>query len=221
MSERFSQTMRKRLAPLWEAQHAHPFVLAVADGSLPAERFLVWLRQDYLLLTEYARVLTLIAARAVDLDMMRTLNGMAHDVLESERLVHGAYALEFGLDNSTLAASPMLPTTRAYTDHLLRTGSLASYSEMAAAIVPHAWAGHEIAARLAASPPPGAYSRWVLARGGPEAASLARRARNLLDRFTAQAGPEVLARAEEAFALSTRYESMFWQMCWAGEAWPA
>lgn len=42
---------------MWEAQHRHPFVTGIGDGTLDVERFKVWLRQDWLFLIEYARML--------------------------------------------------------------------------------------------------------------------------------------------------------------------
>jgi hypothetical protein len=45
---RFSDHLRKAGATIWEAQHVHPFVRGLDDGSLDLERFKAWVRQDYL-----------------------------------------------------------------------------------------------------------------------------------------------------------------------------
>src|SRR3989442_962419 len=63
-----STRLRERAAPIWEREFAHPFVQKLGDGTLDEERFKVWLRQDYLFLIEYGRVLGLAAARAGDLE---------------------------------------------------------------------------------------------------------------------------------------------------------
>ena len=63
MSGRFSEQLRCKLDPVWQAQHQHPFIRGIADGSLEPERFTVWLRQDYLYLIDYARLFSIAAAR--------------------------------------------------------------------------------------------------------------------------------------------------------------
>jgi thiaminase/transcriptional activator TenA len=222
MSERFSEQLRTRLDAVWEAQHQHPFVRGLGDGSLDPGRFQVWLRQDFLFLIEYARLFALAAARAGELEAMKWAIAMAYGVIHSEMLLHEAYAIESGLTRSELESSVKLPTTRAYTDHLLRIASMGAYSEVVAALLPCLWGHAEIGQRLrgqaASSNTP--YARWVNFYSGPLAANLARQGRDLLDGIACTVGPPARARAEDAFAVSSRYEWMFWEMCWQGESWP-
>ena len=53
MAERFSQRLRRAAEAVWEAQHQHPFVRGIGDGSLDVDKFAFWVRQDYLFLLEY------------------------------------------------------------------------------------------------------------------------------------------------------------------------
>jgi thiaminase/transcriptional activator TenA len=91
-----------------------------------------------------------------------------------------------------------------------------------AAVMPCAWGHVEIGQRLArgTTPPARSYGRWIDLYSGPVAAGLARQGRALLDRLAEASDPRIRALAEEAFAVSSRYEWMFWQMCWQGESWP-
>src|SRR5258708_25923776 len=54
MAERLSELLRQKVAGIWEAQHQHPFVRGIGDGTLGLERFEFWLRQDYVFLISYA-----------------------------------------------------------------------------------------------------------------------------------------------------------------------
>lgn len=222
MSARFSDQLRQKLDSVWEAQHQHPFVRAIADGTLDLARFEVWLRQDYLFLVEYVRLLSLGAARGPDLETTRCLQTMAHGILHNELLLHQSYAIELGLAQEDLEAGDELPTTRAYAAHLLRTAALGSYVELAAALLPGVWTPTEIAQRLMQQTPPAAdrYGRWIDLYSGPVADDLVRQGRRLLDRLARAASPAALTGAEKAFALSSRYEWMFWEMCYRGERWP-
>jgi thiaminase/transcriptional activator TenA len=222
MSGRFSEQVRTRCEAVWEAQHQHPFVRGLGDGSLDQPRFIVWLQQDYLFLIEYARLFALAAARAPDVETMKWMIGMAHGVLHNEMLLHLAYAIEFGLSRQELEAAVKLPTTRAYTDHLLRSAGMGAYVELVAALLPCVWGYAEIAQRLVRqTPPPNRrFGRWIDLFSGPLADKLVRAGRDLLDRLASSSGPRALALAEDAFAVSSRYEWMFWEMCWQGQNWP-
>src|SRR3954453_4713158 len=115
----FSDEMRAGSARLWEAQHAHAFVRGIADGTLPEERFAHYVRQDYVFLVEYARMLALGAARAPDLQTMRRFAALAQAILGQEMDLHRAFAREFEISQADLEAERPAPTTQAYTDFLV------------------------------------------------------------------------------------------------------
>jgi len=54
-TESFTETMRRECARIWEAQLTHPFVVALADGTLPQETFRFYILQDARFLTELAK----------------------------------------------------------------------------------------------------------------------------------------------------------------------
>lgn len=220
MSERFSESLHRKLGPVWQAQQEHRFVRCLGDGSLTPGRFQIWLQQSYLFLIDYTRVFSLGAARA-DGETMKWMIAMAHGVYHQEMLLHQGYAIEFGLAREELPCGKKLPTTRAYTDHLLRVAALGSMVELVAALLPHLWGHAEIGQRLASQfGGENRYARWIDVYSGPVAEVRARQGRDLLDRLAEGAGTTVLICAEDAFASSSRYEWMFWQMCNEGEAWP-
>ena len=123
MAERLTERLRAAASAVWDAQHEHPFIRGIGDGSLDVERFKHWVRQDYLFLTDYARMLSLAAARAPDLDAMTRLAELAHETLATEMSLHRAYAEEFGISAAELERERPAPTCRAYTDFLVRTAA--------------------------------------------------------------------------------------------------
>lgn len=222
MSEPTSARLRRLAAPIWEAQHAHPFVRDLGAGTLDLDAFRFWVRQDYRFLVEYARLLALAAARAPDLETMRRLADLLHATLEVEMDLHRAYARSFGIGAEDLEAEPMAPTTRAYTDFLLRTAALGDFAELVGALLPCLWGFSEVGQRLAAGPrPPDArYAQWIDMYAAPEFAGLAGWCRSLLDRVTAGLPADRLRPVEEAFLTSSRYEYLFWEMAVRREHWP-
>lgn len=221
---RLSEELRAGAAAVWEAQHDHPFVRGIGDGTLDGERFNLWIRQDYVFLVEYARVFGLGVARAPDLDAMARFADLAQATLREEMELHRSYAAELGISGEDLEREAMLPTTRGYTDFLVRTAAHEDFAELVAALLPCMWGFSDIGRRLAerGRPADGRYSRWIDMYASDEFARLAEWCRELCDRVGGELPPGGRGRARmaEAFLTSTRYELAFWQMAWERERWP-
>ena len=222
MAERFTDRLRRGAEAVWEAQHRHPFVRGIGEGTLDLERFKFWVRQDYLFLIEYGRLLALAAARAPDLPTMTWFAGLLWETLETEVGLHRSYAAEFGISSEELEAEEKAPVTQAYTDFLVRTASAGDFAELVAALLPCLWGFCEVGQRLAEGPPPTdeRYRRWIEMYSSAGFAALAEWCRELLDRLAEGRREEELSRLEAAFLTSSRYEYLFWEMAYRRERWP-
>ena len=222
MEERFTERLRQKAAGIWEAQHQHPFVRGIGDGTLSLERFKFWLRQDYVFLIEYARLLAQAAARSPDLETMTRFATLLKETVEIEMNLHRAYAIEFGISREELEQELPAPATRGYSDFLLRVAATGDFAELAAALLPCMWAFSEIGRRLATQPTPGdqRYARWIAMYSSREFADLAQWCRDLLDSLAAGLPERDLRKLEAAFLTSSRYEWQFWEMAWKIERWP-
>ena len=223
MAGSFSHRLRQKAGAVWEAQHRHPFVRGIGEGTLDLEAFKFWVRQDYLFLVEYARVLALAAAKAPDLETMTRFAALLDETLKLEMGLHRSYAAEFGISEEELLREEMAPATRAYTDFLARTAALGDFAELVAALTPCMWGFSEIGQRLAAGPQPAdeRYRRWIEMYSSKEFADLAEWCRNLLDRLAKGLGPEGRRRLESVFLTSSRYELLFWDAAYVRQGWPA
>lgn len=210
----FSAELRAAAGSIWEAQHAHPFVRGIGDGTVDVERFKRWVRQDYLFLIDYCRVFGLAAARAPDLATLRRFAELLQATAVTEMDLHRSYAADFGISNAELEAEEPAPATRAYTDFLLRTASTGDFAELAAALLPCMWGFHEIGVRLAerGRPSEPRCAAWIDAYAAPEFGELAAWCRDLVDRVAAGAGPAARERMREAFVASSRHELAFWDV---------
>jgi thiaminase/transcriptional activator TenA len=223
MPERFTERLRQKASGIWEAQHQHPFVQGIGDETLSLERFKFWLRQDYVFLIEYARLLALAAARSPDLDTMNRFATLLKETVETEMNLHRVYATEFGISREELERELPAPTTRGYTDFLLRVGATGDFAELAAALLPCMWAFSEIGRRLAAQAAPSGdkrYAKWIAMYSSREFAELAQWCCDLLDSLATGLPDRELQKLEAAFVTSSRYELQFWEMAWKMERWP-
>lgn len=213
---RFSEELRQAAAEVWEAQHEHPFVAGIADGTLDPDRFRFYIRQDYLFLIDYGRLLALACARASRLELMERFADLAQSTLRTEMELHRAYAAEWGISLAQLEAERPQAATRAYTDFLLRTAALGDFAELVAALLPCMWGYSELGQRLARqSPPPELrYARWIEMYSGEEFARLAGWCREVCDDAAAGVAEDGRQRMREAFLASSRHELDFWEQAW-------
>ena len=186
----FTDELRQAADPIWSAEHEHPFVCGIGEGDLDADKFRHYVRQDYLFLIDYARVLALGCARAPRLDEMTRF--------------------------AELVNERPTATTRAYTDFLLRVAALGDYGELAAALLPCMWGYHELAVSLAerGRPDNELYARWIDEYAGAEFGELTAWCRTLTDR-AAETSDQ--SRMTDTFLTSSRYELAFWDASWRAE----
>jgi len=212
----FTDELRQAADPIWAAQHEHPFVRGIGKASLDATKFRHYVRQDYLFLIDYARLLALGCARAPRLDAMTRFTQLAGAVLGSELELHRSYAAEWGVSTAELENEQATATTRAYTDFLLRVAALGDYGELVAALLPCMWGYHEVAARLAESGRPSneLYARWIDEYASAEFGQLTTWCRALTDEAAETSDRR---RMTDAFLTSSRYELAFWEASWREE----
>ncbi len=207
-------------APVWQRSLAHPFVRSLGDGSLPLDNFRFYMRQDYVFLIEYSRLLALAAAKAPSLEIMARFANLLDATLNREMALHREFAAECGITAEELAATRAAPTTRAYTDHLLGVASLGDMAETVAALLPCQWGYAEIGQTLADRGIPADapfYAKWIEMYASEEFAALATWLRELLDSYAGKTDPDRLVKT---FYRSARYEYLFWEMSYRMEQWP-
>jgi thiaminase/transcriptional activator TenA len=189
-------------------------VRGIGTGEVNAEQFRRWVKQDYLFLVEYCRMLALGAARSPDLGTLRRFADLLQATAGSEMELHRSYAAEFGIGGDELESEAMAPVTRAYADFLVRTAATGDFAELAAALLPCMWGFNEVGLRLAerGRPEDPRLARWIDTYADPAFTSLANWCRELVDQLADGASAAERARMREAFLLSSQYELAFWDV---------
>ncbi len=207
--------------PIWAAQLHHPFVKEMGEGTLEEARFKRWVLQDYRYLKEFARVFAWAVAKTDTLEAMSWYAGVLNLTLNTEMGLHREYAERFGLTHRDLETEPMWPTTRAYTDFLVRTAADGDMLDLLAALLPCAWGYVYLARKLAEKAPPAdqRYADWIAQYASKEFADARDWLRDELDRLAEGVSEEKRKHLTEIFLISSRYEWLFWEMCWEGEDW--
>jgi thiaminase/transcriptional activator TenA len=217
----FTDDLEPVADPIWDAIVDHPAVSELGAGTLDEDVFRYWVKQDYVYLIEYGRLFALGAAKSPDLDRMGTFATLLDETINTEMDLHRSYAAEFGIDEADLEATDPSPTTRAYTDFLVRVAAMGTFGDLVAALLPCMWGFNETGKRLAERGPPDheQYAAWIEMYAGEEFTELATWCKDLMDDVAADATDAERERYTDLFRTSARYEYRFWDAAWRQEAW--
>src|SRR5262245_63717916 len=144
----FTAELWRSIDSIYAAILGHPFVKGLTDGSLPRESFQFYAIQDALYLRDFARALSLAAARAPREDWIIMFDEHAAGALRVERALHESFFAEWGLTPEAVAATPLAPTNLAYTSYLLAVAYAMPFHEGLAALLPCYWIYWEVGQAL-------------------------------------------------------------------------
>lgn len=219
-AQEFTQQLWNPIRPIYAQTLQHPFLTGLADGTLPRESFEFYLIQDILYLRSFAQALNILAARSPREDWALTLSRHAIDALQEERELHGKILVSYGITPGRIAAAEKAPTTLAYTNHLLASVQLYSFTEGLAAMLPCYWIYLEVGKELVRHGSKNKdYQRWIDQYAGDAYAVTVRQMLAIVDESARTASPQARQSAHRLFTLSARYEYLFWDMAWRREAW--
>ena len=221
--KRFSDILRDRAATIWEQEHRHPFVVELGEGTLPLGKFQWYMKQDYLYLIDFSRVIALAVAKADTLEDMGWFARLLHETLNTEMSLHVSFCEDFGISEDELLATRLSPTTLAYTDHMLSNAHSGTIAEVAATLLPCSWGYAEIGQVLEARGKPmdqPLYCRWIEMYSSPEFGELAEWLRSFTDRTALGLSDAQRERLVEIFVTNSKYEYLFWDAAYRMEEWP-
>ncbi|HEY3441438.1 MAG TPA: thiaminase II [Paludibaculum sp.] len=219
-AQEFTRQLWEPIQPIYARTLQHPFLTGLTDGTLPRENFEFYLIQDTLYLRTFAQALNILASRSPRKDWALTLSRHAADALQEERELHVKILSSYGITPARIAASEKAPTTLAYTNHLLASVQLNSFTEGLAAMLPCYWIYLEVGKDLVRRGSKNKdYQRWIDQYSGDAYAATVRQMLAIVDESARTASPRARRSAQHLFTLSARYEYLFWEMAWQREAW--
>ena len=208
------QTLKDRCRE-YNAHLFHPFVQAIADGSLPKAAFRYYLQQDYLFLIQFTRAWGLAIYKSQTMTQLRMTQTAMQASLGKEVALHIEYCEHFGLDAETLANAQEDPATIAYTRYLLDCGHSGPLADLYIAMLPCMLGYRDIACRIKKSDeygPENPYNGWVDAYSSRSYVEAGNVLQDCLAHLAAEAGVKAYYHWQKLFDTATRMEIAFWQM---------
>jgi thiaminase/transcriptional activator TenA len=218
----FSKQLREKTDPLWAAIFQHPFVQGIGDGSLARDRYVFFLKQDYIYLIEFSRVFALASAKAQSLLDMGYFAALLHATLNTEMELHRKTCGEFGISASELEKTEPALITLAYTNLLVKTCYEGTLPDILAVLLPCAAGYVEIGQHLKAKglPTDPHYRNWIETYSSLEFAEFAEWLKSRLDKQTDGGTAEQQEHWYRLYLASSRFEYLFFDMSWKKEIWP-
>ncbi|MER1985960.1 MAG: thiaminase II [Solibacillus sp.] len=215
----FCEKVRQETNFYWEASFEHPFVRGIADGTLPLEKFKMYMLQDAYYLKHYTKVLALAAAKAErDADIQYFLKA-AQFIHEAELELHRTTFCALAVTEEELASFEPAPAAYNYVSHMYSAVYNGDVAEAFAAILPCPWLYQEIGqCYKEAKPGVALYEQWIALYSSDEMVESIAIQKAMMNHFAnEQPAKEHVLR--EHFKKSCYYEWMFWEMPWTLQNW--
>lgn len=219
----FTDRLFKTIEPVWNSYLEHPFVKGIGEGTLGKEKFIHYMKQDYVYLIEYSRVFAIGSTKANDLKTMTIFANLLHGTLNFEMDLHREYAERFGISNKELEATEPSATMTAYTSYMISQAQLGGVENAVASVLACAWSYNWIGKKLAEWP--GAlkhefYGNWVQMYSSDGFTKLANDCIDLINEIAEDKPEHELKKLEEIFVKTSYFEYMFWDMAENISMWP-
>jgi thiaminase/transcriptional activator TenA len=211
----------REIIPIYKSIIFHPFIKGLTDGSLREESFKFYVIQDALYLREFARSLSIAAAKAPEDDWIIMFNEHAAGALKVERALHDSFFRDFRMRKKDVATTPLAPTNLAYASYLLSVAYSSPFHEVVGALLPCYWIYWEVGKALISKGSTNSlYQRWIDTYGGEEFAGIVRAVLGLTNTVTKGLRESEKEAVKKHFLATSRYEWMFWDMGFRCERWP-
>src|SRR5699024_7418194 len=223
MDKMFTDRLFNTVEPVWNSYLEHPFVKGIGEGTVDKEKFIHYMKQDYVYLIEYSRVFALGAAKANDLKTMTIFADLLHGTMNFEMDLHREYARRFGISNEELETTAPSAAVTGYTSYMISQAQLGGVENAIAAVLACAWSYNWIGKQLAGWP--GAtehelYGNWVRMYSSEGFTKLANDCIELINSIAEGKPEHELKKLEEIFVKTSYFEYMFWDMAENISMWP-
>ncbi|WP_419394074.1 thiaminase II [Cytobacillus praedii] len=222
--KKFTERLFENVQPIWEKNHNHPFVQELGRGQLAEEKFIHYMKQDYVYLIDYAKLFAVGVLKAQDLHTMGKFAQILDETLNVEMELHRQFAAEFGISREQLEATKPTPVNLAYTRYMLNVAQNGSLAEVVACLLPCAWDYWEIGKLLRKQYgnqiQTNRYANWIETYDSETFGNGAKWLIQLMDELAEGKPERELAILEEHFQMTSKYEYLFWDMNYYKQDWP-
>ncbi|KAI8936893.1 hypothetical protein NX059_006125 [Plenodomus lindquistii] len=190
----------------WKQYTKHAFVQQMGDGTLPLEKFMYYLVQDYLFLVQFARATALSAYKSSSLaDIGQSVQQVV--TLQEEIKLHIEFCKEYGLSEQDIIREEEDQATTAYTRYVLDIGQSQDWLALQIALLPCLVGYGVIAKRLYEDPSTvrvgSRYWKWIEQYVAAEYREAMMRGSDLIEKHAVKLSPSRVEELAQIFIHAT------------------
>ena len=198
------------------ANFDHPFVQELGKGILPLNKFQYYLKQDYVFLINYCKVLALAASKSPSESMMKRWVSLLNETLNSEMDLHRNFCKDFGISISNLEKTIADTSTKNYCDFLIENANQNSEKFIAVSLLPCQWGYQEIAQNFLKNKfeTDSFHKIWIDSYSSQEYQDVTNWLINHVDEIGKNSNNKEVEKYKQLFRSGIEYEIGFWDSAW-------
>ena len=219
-----TQELRQKNSDLWERMATHPFIIELGDDALSHERARRYFLQDYVFVADLVALASLGVAKAPDIQAASQIHAFLNGILDPKSAEENDFFLRtidaLGATEADYAAAAANPVTEGFGNFLMRVGYEGDFEDIATLLYVTEGAYLDWATRLiqqGKQPSNPIYAEWIRLHSPDVLGDFVAWLASHLD--AADLGSR-RPRIERLFRATLRYEYLFWQAAYDGNAWP-
>lgn len=214
---KWSEQTWKKTENIYQSILALPFITELSSGTLATEKYRFYMAQDSLYLEHFGKALSLIAARNNDKQYALAFIRFAENAFVAEHALHESFFKDFGVTNKGI----LEPAGHHYVHYLKSTAALEPVEVAMAAVLPCFWIYEKVGKHLFENQKSdnNPYRKWIDTYSGNEFTLAAQQAVSFCDKAAKNTNSDIRKRMTNAFILSCKMESLFWQATYSLKKW--
>ena len=194
----------------------HPVVQELGKGILPLNNFQYYLKQDYVFLINYCKVLALAASKSPSESMMKRWVSLLNETLNSEMDLHRNFCKDFGISISNLEKTIADTSTKNYCDFLIENANQNSEKFIAVSLLPCQWGYQEIAQNFVKNKfeTKSFHKIWIDSYSSQEYQDVTNWLINHVDEIGKNSNNKEVEKYKQLFRSGIEYEIGFWDSAW-------
>lgn len=215
---KFTDYLYEKNKDIWQNYLEHSFINEIGEGTLPKEKFLNYLIQDYLYLKEFAKVF---AMGVVKCDSVIEMNLFAISIsgsIETEAQTHIKYMEELGVSVSEAEDRPLNINNTNYVSYMQGVAMTKGLKEITISTIPCTWSYYYIGKYLlenySDSLENNYYKEWIEAYSSDGFGQTVDKWLNYTNEICKDLSDKEKESLNNIFRNSSIYEMEFWNMAY-------
>lgn len=215
---KFTNYLFENNKELWEGYLNHPFIKEIGEGTLPKEKFLNYLIQDYLYLKEFAKVFAMGVVKSSTIKEMNFFANGISGSIEDETATHIKYMEELGVMASDAEKYKLKLSNISYTSYMQSIAMTSGIKEIVMATLPCTWSYYYIGKHLFENYKDGLeenyYSEWIKAYSDNSFAMVVEKWIDYTEELCSNLTQYEKEYLNDIFTKASIYEMEFWNMAY-------